>query len=115
MSPARPGRGRHVWVARAEPVTAAVVAGIAHGLAGMLPSLDTAPLLNSRTGALRPPGAPHRSGGTSQVIAGDIRTLLHPTAGTCQVLTLAGLITHDQAAAAAADTAAASIGTDEHG
>ncbi len=110
-----PGGGRHVWVALAEPVTAVVVAGIAHGLARMLPSLDTAPLLNTRTGALRPPGAPHRSGGTSQVIAGDIRTLLHPTAGTSQVLTLAGLITHDQAIGAAADTAAPSIGTDEHG
>ncbi|HEY5117000.1 MAG TPA: hypothetical protein VIJ00_15875, partial [Nakamurella sp.] len=110
-----PGGGRHVWVALAEPVTAAVVAGIAHGLARMLPSLDTAPLLNTRTGALRPPGAPHRSGGTSQVIAGDIRTLLHPTAGTSQVLTLAGLIAHDQAIGAAADTAAPSIGTDEHG
>ena len=110
-----PGGGRHVWVALAEPVTAVVVAGIARGLAGMLPSLDTAPLLNPRTGALRPPGAPHRSGGTSQVIAGDIRTLLHPTADTSQVLTLAGLIAHDQAIAAAADTAAPSIGTDEHG
>lgn len=45
-----PGGGRHVWVALAQPVSAAVVAGIARGLARMLPSLDTAPLLNPRTG-----------------------------------------------------------------
>ena len=87
-----PGGGRHVWVALAQPVAAAVVAGIARGLAGMLPSLDTAPLLNPRTGALRPPLAPHRLGGRSEVLDGRLGDLLRPVATSTQVLTLAGLV-----------------------
>ena len=87
-----PGGGRHVWVALAQPVTAAVVAGIARGLTAMLPSLDTAPLRNPRTGALRPPLAPHRLGGRSEVLDGRLSDLLRPVAGPAQVLTLAGLL-----------------------
>ena len=87
-----PGGGRHVWVALAQPVTAAVVAGIARGLAALLPSLDTAPLRNPRTGALRPPLAPHRLGGRSEVLDGRLSDLLRPVAGPAQVLTLAGLL-----------------------
>ena len=87
-----PGGGRHVWVALAQPVTAAVVAGVARGLAAMLPSLDTAPLLNPRTGALRPPLTPHRLGGRSEVVDGKLSDLLRPVAGPAQVLTLLGLL-----------------------
>jgi len=110
-----PGGGRHVWVALAEPCSAPVVGGVARRLAAMLPSLDTAPLLNPRTGALRPPGAPHRAGGTSTVIAGDLRDLLHPTAGTAQVLALAALVDQHPPTANAAVAAVMPIGTDEHG
>ena len=87
-----PGGGRHVWVALAQPVSAGVVAGIARGLAKMLPSLDTAPLLNPRTGALRPPLAPHRLGGRSEILDGRLTDLLRPVAAPAQVLTLAGLV-----------------------
>ncbi len=92
-----PGGGRHVWAALAEPVTAAVVAGIARGLAALLPSLDPIPLLNPRTGALRPPLAPHRHGGRSEVIAGQLADLIRPVATAAAVLTLAGLVQVDQA------------------
>ena len=87
-----PGGGRHVWVALAQPVPAAVVAGIARGLAAMLPSLDTAPLLNPRTGALRPPLAPHRLGSRSEVLDGRLGYLLRPVATPAQVLNFAGLV-----------------------
>lgn len=87
-----PGGGRHVWAALAEPVTAGVVAGIARGLSDLLPSLDPIPLLNASTGALRPPLAPHRHGGRSEVIAGQLADLIRPVATAAAVLTLAGLV-----------------------
>ena len=87
-----PTGGRHVWVALAQPVTAAVVAGIAHGLRAMLPSLDSTPLLNPRTGALRPPLAPHRLGGRAEVLHGRLEDLLHPVATPTHVLALAALV-----------------------
>ena len=91
-----PGGGRHVWVALAEPVGAVVVAGIARGLAALLPSLDISPLTNPRTGALRPPLAPHRLGGRSEILNGRLADLLRPTATSAQVLTLAGLVQAEQ-------------------
>ena len=91
-----PGGGRHVWAALAEPVTAALVAGIARGLAGLLPSLDPIPLLNPRTGALRPPLAPHRHGGRSEVIAGQLADLTRPVATAADVLTFAGIVRAEQ-------------------
>lgn len=91
-----PGGGRHVWVALAEPVGAVVVAGIARGLARLLPSLDISPLTNARTGAVRPPLAPHRSGGRSEILDGRLTDLLRPTATAAQVLALAGLVQAEQ-------------------
>jgi hypothetical protein len=87
-----PGGGRHVWVALAEPVPAELIGGIAHGLAALLPSIDTAALLNPATGALRPPGAPHRAGGVSTLIAGDLATLRNPRATAAQVRAFADLL-----------------------
>ena len=110
-----PGGGRHVWVGLAQPVPAAVVAGIARGLAAMLPSLDTAPLLNPRTGALRPPLAPHRLGGRSEVLDGRLSDLLRPVATPAQVLTLAGLVAaHTTASPRPADALATASDTDGH-
>ena len=110
-----PGGGRHVWVALAQPVTATVVAGIARGLAAMLPSLDTAPLRNPRTGALRPPLAPHRLGGRSEVLDGRLSDLLRPVAGPAQVLTLVGLLEARTAAAQqAVEAVAAGRDADGH-
>ena len=74
-----PTGGRHVWVALAESVDAGIVATLARLLRHLCPSLDLAPLTNPATGCLRPPGAPHRAGGTSKVIRGDLNVLTTPT------------------------------------
>lgn len=64
-----PSGGRHVWCSAgttgADP---ALIARIARSLAGRLPTLDIAPLTNPVTGAVRPPGAPHRAGGHSTLL-----------------------------------------------
>ncbi|GIH97847.1 hypothetical protein ACFFMN_40265 [Planobispora siamensis] len=59
-----PARGLHLWVP-VEPVAAAVVRALARAAARRLPTLDISPLTNTRTGCVRPPGAPHRAGGIS--------------------------------------------------
>ncbi len=108
-----PTGGRHVWVALSQPA-APDVARLARALARLLPSLDTAPLANPRTGALRPPGAPHRLTGASQVLAGRPAGLLAATATTAQLLTLAGLV--EQAAPDSAGTSASrAVGRDAAG
>ena len=80
-----PGGGRHVWAALSEPATADTVAELASRLSTHLPSLDTAPLRNARTGALRPPGAPHRLGGSSTVLSGDLDDLWTPRTTTAML------------------------------
>ena len=87
-----PGGGRHVWVGLAEPVRADVVKPMAIGLGRMLPTYDPTPLTNPRTGALRPPLAPHRLGGRSEIVDGQLSDLLRPVAPAAAVLTLAGLV-----------------------
>lgn len=73
-----PSGGRHVWMALADGADAVLVAAFAQLLKAWLPALDTAPLLNPTSGCVRPPGTPHRCGGRSQVIAGDVTVLAHP-------------------------------------
>lgn len=80
-----PAGGRHVWLALREPVDAVLVSALAHLLKAWLPTLDLSPLLNPATGCVRPPGSPHRSGGVSQVIAGSVSALTHPTVTADQV------------------------------
>ncbi|MGW1769052.1 hypothetical protein ACWCQL_34030 [Streptomyces sp. NPDC002073] len=72
--PARSGPtgGRHVWLGCAEGVPAATVQRIARAARTLCPSLDTAPLLNAKAGAVRPPGAAHRDGGHSELTAHTI-------------------------------------------
>ncbi|WP_137726555.1 helix-turn-helix domain-containing protein [Prescottella subtropica] len=61
-----PTGGQHVWVRLDTSGAAATdVARLARVLRRHYPSLDTAPLSNPVTGAVRPPGAPHRRGGHS--------------------------------------------------
>ena len=84
-----PSGGRHVWIGVAETAEAQLVRHLAHSLQGLAPSLDPTPLLNPATGCLRPPGAPHRHGGASRVIAGDLTTLTHPTTTPSQLVDLA--------------------------
>ena len=88
-----PGGGRHVWAALPGGAPAAQVARLARALRRRLPTLDTAPLCNPAAGCLRPPGAPHRAGGTSTVLAGDLRTLVCPAGPgdvAARLLTLLG-------------------------
>ncbi|MFC3689539.1 hypothetical protein [Aquipuribacter hungaricus] len=70
-----PSDGRHLWVGLNDGVDAATVATLARLARHVCPSLDLAPLTNPVTGCVRPPGAPHRDGGTSQVLRGDLGTL----------------------------------------
>jgi len=74
-----PSGGRHVWLALAEPLAAGTVDVLARLVRARLPSLDIAPLANAVTGCVRPPGAPHRAGGVSRVLAGDLAILTTPT------------------------------------
>ncbi|WP_420116567.1 TOTE conflict system archaeo-eukaryotic primase domain-containing protein [Micromonospora sp.] len=102
-----PGGGRHLWVGLADPVAATVVRRIAEALSALLPTLDHGLLVNPRTGCVRPPGAPHRSGTESMVIAGDIADLTDPArrVPAAWVLRLADLV-EEMAGVTAAETAA---------
>lgn len=80
-----PSGGRHVWTALIESVDPESVATLARLARGRCPTLDIAPLTNPATGCVRPPGAPHRSGGRSVVLRGDLHTLIHPTGTAAQV------------------------------
>ncbi len=70
-----PTGGRHVWLGLRESVDAEVVRALAYLLKAWLPTLDVAPLVNPTSGCARPPGSPHRLGGTSQVISGSVHAL----------------------------------------
>lgn len=85
-----PSGGRHVWAALSEPLEASAVKDIAHLVKALCPSLDLSPLTNPATGCLRPPGAPHRNGGASQLLHGDLSVLEAPTTTAAAV---AGFVT----------------------
>ncbi len=80
-----PSGGRHVWLALAEAVDPGTVDTLARLVRARLPSLDIAPLANPVTGCVRPPGAPHRAGGSSTVLAGDPAALTTPTVTAADV------------------------------
>lgn len=80
-----PMGGRHVWLGLRDSLDAEVVRALAHLLKAWLPSLDVAPLVNPTSGCVRPPGAPHRLGGSSRVIAGSAVVLTDPTVTNDQV------------------------------
>lgn len=75
-----PSGGRHVWIALSESVEADTVTHLALLARQVLPSLDITPLTNPATGCVRPPGAPHRDGGSSRIIAGHPTVLEYPSA-----------------------------------
>ena len=65
-----PAGGIHVWVPDSaehgmDPVE---VARLGRAAARRLPTLDTTPLNSPRTGAVRPPGAPHRTDGRAELL-----------------------------------------------
>lgn len=73
-----PSGGRHVWLGRLiEAADSETVAQLAHQLQDAF-GIDIAPLKNRKTGAVRPPGAPHRNGGRSRVLTGDPDILITP-------------------------------------
>ena len=74
-----------MWLGLRESLDAEVVRALAHLLKAWLPTLDVAPLVNPVSGCVRPPGAPHRLGGCSRVIAGAVTVLTDPTVTTGQV------------------------------
>jgi len=79
-----PSGGRHVWAAiGGDGADAGLVGRLARGLAARLATLDICPLTNPATGAVRPPGAPHRAGGASRVLTGDANALVR--AGTTEL------------------------------
>lgn len=80
-----PGGGRHVWVALTDSVDGETVATLARLMQHLCPTLDLAPLTNAAAGCVRPPGAPHRAGGVSTVIAGSVGALTAPTGTAAQV------------------------------
>ncbi|MEW1982442.1 hypothetical protein AB0333_16165 [Citricoccus sp. NPDC079358] len=86
-----PSGGRHVWAALADSVDADTVATLARLSRHLCPTLDLAPLTNPATGCVRPPGAPHRAGGVSTVLFGDLDELITPTGTADQVR---GLVEH---------------------
>lgn len=83
-----PTNGRHVWLALTQGVPAHTVRDLAYIAQHVFPSLDITPLTNANTGCLRPPGAPHRAGGSSRVIRGDVSTLRDPSTSPESVLAL---------------------------
>jgi len=90
-----PSGGRHVWLALAEAVDAGTVDTLARLVRARLPSLDIAPLVNPVTGCVRPPGAPHRAGGSSTVLTGDLSALTVPTVTTADVARLVEVLAAD--------------------
>ena len=66
---------RHILATFDPPLPGATVAAIAHVLARRHTSLDPKPLLDPATSCVRPPLAPHRSGGVSTPV-GDPQTAL---------------------------------------
>lgn len=84
-----PGGGRHVWTALADGADAQTVATVARLARHLCPTLDISPMTNPATGCVRPPGSPHRDGGRSTVLAGDLSTLARPTGTPAQVRSLA--------------------------
>jgi len=87
-----PSGGRHVWLALAEAVDAGVVDTLARLVRARLPSLDIAPLANPVTGCVRPPGSPHRAGGSSTVLAGDPDALAVPAVTAADVTRLVEIL-----------------------
>jgi len=83
-----PFGGRHVWLALADAVDPGTVDTLARLVRARLTSLDIAPLANPVTGCVRPPGSPHRAGGSSTVLTGDLSALTAPTVTAADVARL---------------------------
>ncbi len=87
-----PSGGRHVWCALAEAIPAQLVRPLARLAKALWPQLDLSPINNPATGCVRPPGAPHREGGRSTVLHGDLDALTSPRGTAAQVAELHALL-----------------------
>ena len=113
-----PSGGRHVWVALAGSVDADTAATLARLARHVCPTLDLAPLTNPVTGCVRPPGAPHRDGGHSTVLHGDLSTLTARTTTPEQVRALVSRLAQlvgDAAEPTATVAPSTPLPVDQHG
>ena len=110
-----PSGGRHVWLALTDGLAAGTVDVLARLVRARLPSLDIAPLANAVTGCVRPPGAPHRAGGVSRVLAGDLAILTAPGVSAAGVSRLLEQLTAARLEPAAPVDPAARLPTDRAG
>lgn len=86
-----PSGGRHVWLSLTTPAGADLVRNLADHAAAVLPTLDLSALKNAAWGSMRPPGAPHRSGGHS-IILSSTNEPLSPAVTLGQLTRLTALI-----------------------
>lgn len=70
------GGGRHIWI-RLDGASTDVTHPLSTAARVNYTTLDFGMLRNARTGAARPPLAPHRDGSASSVIYGDLDELIH--------------------------------------
>lgn len=110
-----PSGGRHVWASLADSVDPDTVATLARLLKAEHPCLDIAPLTNPATGCVRPPGAPHRHGGVSEVLSGQIQHLLTPVATGEQVRELVQQLAAETTTTTAPASSPGPLPVDEHG
>ncbi|MFD1722413.1 hypothetical protein [Amnibacterium endophyticum] len=112
-----PSGGRHVWAAASQALDVELVGTVARLAAAVLPTLDIAPLRNSATGCVRPPGAPHRDGGRSEILEGDLGCLLQPTTDSEALVRVARALAAQITGAAIEDDSpvSATVRVDERG
>lgn len=99
-----PAGGRHVWIALDESTDPRLIRELADLAGSLLPSLDKSPLSNPDTGCVRPPGAPHRHGGTSTIEHGAIATLTRATTTIDDLVLLRAFLVDAGASTATAPT-----------
>ncbi|ROR76144.1 hypothetical protein SAMN06295974_3708 [Plantibacter flavus] len=75
--------GRHVWM-RTLGIERETMRTLGMAARNLLSTLDFGMLSNPATGSARPPGAPHRDGSMSRVLAGDVRDLALPSLAVSQ-------------------------------
>lgn len=110
-----PRGGRHVWIALAEAAPAELVHDLARLAKALHATLDLSPIMNAAAGCVRPPGAPHRAGGRSTIISGELHQLTHPTGTVAQLVQLSaelGQLVNVRAAAAGITRPPATVTTD---
>lgn len=96
--------GRHLWVGLAG-LPADDMKTLARAAQANYPlTLDFGLLMNSRTGAVRPPLSPHRDGSYSSVLRGDTDALLSPSTTTDEISALTAALTERMPAPRRADS-----------